>query len=111
MNLQIPRRTSDVFSSLWPWFFFTAAFESLLAAIALVLIPSENGISVARLGVLALLAAFFFTGIYLGFNSRHQRVRFDLLARSPVIISSALLVLISNLLLFLLLRSSVCLVN
>ncbi len=102
MNLQIPRRTSDVFSSLWPWFFFTAAFESLLAAIALVLIPSENGISVARLGVLALLAAFFFTGIYLGFNSRRWGARFDLLARPPVIISSALLVLSSSLLLFLL---------
>ena len=42
---------TNSFSKLWPWFFFAAAFESLLAVIALLLVPSESGLSLARLGV------------------------------------------------------------
>ena len=88
-------------SKFWPWFFFTAAFESLAAIVALLLIPSESGISIARFGLIAILALFFFAGIYLGFFARRSISRFDFLIRTPFIISSALLVLISSLLLFL----------
>ncbi|HQX02393.1 MAG TPA: hypothetical protein PLQ94_09800, partial [Anaerolineales bacterium] len=88
-------------TKFWPWFFFTAAFESLAAIVALLLIPSESGISIARFGLIAILALFFFAGIYLGFLARRSISRFDFLIRTPFIISSALLVLISSLLLFL----------
>ncbi len=90
------------FSKYWPWFFFTAAFESLLAILALLLLPSESGLSAARLGLLAILLLFFFAGIYLGFReaARRDSSRFDV--RTPFIISSALLSLSSSLILFLL---------
>ena len=45
--------------------------------------------------------SFFFAGIYLGFFARRNISRFDFLIHTPFIISSALLVLISSLLLFL----------
>ena len=61
------------FSKYWPWFFFTAAFESLLAILALLLLPSESGLSAARLGLLAILLLFFFAGIYLGFREAARR--------------------------------------
>ncbi len=89
-------------SKVWPWFFFTAAFESLLAIVALLRIFSENGLSSARLGLLAILALFFFAGMYLGFSARRGISRFDLLARTSVINSCALLSLTSSLFLFLL---------
>jgi hypothetical protein len=90
------------FSKYWPWFFFTAAFESLLAILALLLLPSESGLSLARIGLLAILTLIFFAGIYFGFIARHDSSRFDSLARTPLILSSALLSLTSSLLLFLL---------
>ncbi len=86
-------------SKYWPWFFFTTAFESLLAILLLYLVPSESGLSLARAGLLAILALFFFTGIYFGFRDSS---RFDLAARAPIILSSALLSLTSSLILFLL---------
>lgn len=89
------------FTRLWPWFFFAAAFQSLLAFTALAAIPSE-GLSLARLGLLGILFAVFLAGIYLGFLARRGPIRFDELARTPFIISSALLSLTSSLLLFLL---------
>jgi hypothetical protein len=90
------------FSKYWPWFFFTAAFESLLAILALLHLPSESGLSIARLGLLAILAIFFFVGIYWGYVSRRNSSKFDSFARPAVIIPCAILTLISNLLLFLL---------
>jgi hypothetical protein len=102
MNSQNNKKTSEVFSHFWPWFFFTTAFESLLAILLLLLVPSEGGLSFARLGVLAILALFFFAGIYLGFIARRDLSRFDLASRTPFIFSSALLFLTSSLILFLL---------
>jgi hypothetical protein len=96
------KTSNNKFSFLWPWFFFTTAFESLLAILLLLLIPSESGLSLARLGLLAILAFFFFVGIYLGFIALHNPSRFDLAARTYFIFSSALLSLTSSLVLFLL---------
>jgi hypothetical protein len=96
------KKTSEAFSRLWPWFFFATAFESLLAVLLLCLIPSENGLSPARLSLLGILALFFFAGIYLGFIARRDSSRFDWMARTSLIISSALLSLTSSLILFLL---------
>jgi hypothetical protein len=104
MNSQTQNKTSEIFSHLWPWFFFTAAFESIIAIIALLLIPSEGGISFARFSLLAILALFFFAGMYLGVRetARRDSSRVEWMARLPFIISSALLSLTSSLLLFLL---------
>ncbi|MBC7876441.1 MAG: glycosyltransferase family 39 protein [Anaerolineales bacterium] len=96
------KETSEVFSLLWPWFFFAAAFESLFAILALLLVPSESGISFARISLLSILVIFFFAGIYLGFIARRDLSRFNSIARTPFILSSALLSLTSSLLLFLL---------
>jgi len=94
-------QTFKVFSK-WPWFFFTTAFESLLAILLLLLIPSESGLSLARLGLLGILAFFLFAGIYFGIVARRDPTRFDLALRTPIIFFSALLSLISSLALFLL---------
>jgi len=93
-------KPSQTFSHLWPWFFFAAAFESLLAALALLLVPSESGVSLARMALLGVLALFFFCGIYLGFIARRASFRFD--QYTPAIILSALLFLTSGLIMFLL---------
>ena len=66
------------------------------------LIPSESGLSLARLGLLAILALFFFAGIYWGLIARRDSSRFDWAARTPFIFTSALLSLTSGLVLFLL---------
>ncbi len=89
------------FAKFLPWFFFAAAFQSLLAAIALLRVPSE-GLSLARLGLLGIIAIIFFSGIGLGLYSRRDLTRFERLGAMPVILSSALLSLTSGLILFLL---------
>ena len=99
MTLQTP---SSKFSYLWPWFFFTTAFESLLAILLLYLVPSESGLSFARLGLLAILALLFFAGIYWGIIARRDSSRFDRAVRTPFIFTAALLALTSGLILFLL---------
>lgn len=102
MNSNTPKKTSEVFSNFWPWFFFAAAFQSLLAVLALLLVPSENGLSLARIGLLAVLIAFLFGWIYLGFLARRNSHRFDSFARTPLILSATLLSLTFSLILFLL---------
>jgi hypothetical protein len=102
MISQTPSSASKIFSHLWPWFFHTAAFESLLAILLLYLVPSESGLSIARLGLLAILALFFFAGIYFGFIARRDLTRFSFAARTSFIFSFALLSLVSSLILFLL---------
>jgi len=96
------KKNINNFSHLWPWFFFTTAFESLLAIVLLLLVPSESGLSLARLGLIGILALFFFAGIYLGNIARRDSSRFDLASRTPFIFSSAFLALTSSLILFLL---------
>jgi len=83
----------------WPWFFLAAAFESLLAIISLLLIPSE-GLSMARLALLGVLFLFFAGGIYLGFRVRSLDL--GSFARPSFIYAAALLVWTSGLALFLL---------
>ncbi|MBE0671784.1 MAG: glycosyltransferase family 39 protein, partial [Anaerolineales bacterium] len=95
-------KTSRTASNFWPWFFFATAFQFLLAVFALLLVPSEGGLSVARTTLLAILFLFFFAGLYFGFIARRDPLRFDQLASTPVILSSTLLSLVSGLLLFLL---------
>src|SRR5687768_8351891 len=90
------------FTRYWPWFFFTAAFESLVAILALLLIPSEGGLSLARMALLGILALFFAGGMVLGFRARRNTDRFDGFTRTPFILTSALLALTCSLLLFLL---------
>ncbi len=102
MNSQTLKETSEVFPRYWPWFFFTAAFESLVAILALLLIPSEGGLSLARIALLGTLILFFTGGMVLGFRARRDPAQLDRFARAPLILSSALLALTCGLLLFLL---------
>ena len=102
MNSQTPTKTSKVFANYWPWYFFTTAFESLLAILLLLLVPSESGLSLARLGLLGILVLFFSAGIYWGIIARRDTSRFDWAARTPFIFIAALLALASGLVLFLL---------
>lgn len=90
------------FSKLWPWFFFAAAFQSLFPIIALLVIPSESGLSLARLGLLGILAFFFLIGIYFGFAARKHSSTFDKFAGAPAIFLFTLLSLTSGWSLFLL---------
>lgn len=101
MNSQTDKKTSEVFSPFWPWFFFAAAFQSLLAVGALLAVPSE-GISLARLALLGILFLIFLCGMILGFIVRRNPARFDRFAAAPAIAISALLSLTFSLLLFLL---------
>ncbi|KAA0273630.1 MAG: hypothetical protein EDM79_09565 [Chloroflexi bacterium] len=88
------------FTNLLPWYFFAAAFQSLLAISALLRVPSE-GLSLARLALLAVMAVFIISGIGLGFYSRRNLVRFERFITTPALISSALLSLAFGLTLFL----------
>jgi hypothetical protein len=89
------------FTKFWPWFFFAAAFQSLLALAVLLLVPSER-LSLARIGLLGILTLFLFGGILLGLVARRDPSQFDRFARTPYILSSALLILTSGMILFLL---------
>ncbi len=93
---------TNSFSKYWPWFFLTAAFESLFAIAALLLVPSEGGLSFARLALLGVLFLLFVSASFLGFRARRDPAQFESLARTPFILSAALLSLISSLTLFLL---------
>jgi hypothetical protein len=94
--------SSNSFSRYWPWFFFAAAFESLLAIVVLLLVPSESGLSLQRLALLGVLAAIFIATIFFGMHARRDSTQFDSLANTPFLISAALLLLTSGLTLFLL---------
>jgi hypothetical protein len=94
--------TSKSFSRYWPWFFFAAAFESLIAAAVLLLVPSESGLSPARLALLGVLAFIITAAIFLGMRARRDSTQFDSLTGTPAFISATLLFLLSGLSLFLL---------
>jgi hypothetical protein len=96
------KQISNSFSRYWPWFFFAAAFESLLAVVVLLLVPSESGLSPARLALLGGLAFMAIAATLLGMRARHDSTRFDSLAGTPLLISATLLSLLSSLALFLL---------
>jgi hypothetical protein len=89
------------FTKFWPWFFFAAAFQSLLALAALLLIPSER-LSLARIALLGAISFFLLVGLILGFIARRDSSKFDRFACAPYILSSTLLILTASLLLFLL---------
>ncbi|GAB4398822.1 MAG: hypothetical protein OHK003_21880 [Anaerolineales bacterium] len=89
------------FAKFLPWFFFAAAFQSLIAIAALLRVPSE-GLSLARLALLGAMGAIFLIGMGLGVSARRNFSRFERLFTTPVILSSALLSLTFGLLLFLL---------
>lgn len=89
------------FTNLLPWYFFAAAFQSLFAIAALLRVPSE-GLSFARLALLAVMAFLFLSGIGLGLYSRRNPTRFERLFTTPTVISSTLLTLTFSLILFLL---------
>lgn len=88
------------FFKLLPWFFFTAAFQSLLAVLALLRVPSE-GVSLARLALLGVMGVLFLAAIGLGLYARRNLPRFERFFTTPVIFSSALLTLTLSLTLFL----------
>lgn len=102
MSSQNSIETSRVFSNFWPWFFFATAFQSLLAVVSLLFVPSEGRLSLARIALLAILLLFFLAGSYYGFVAHRDFSRFDRLATTRIILFSTLLFLISSLLLFLL---------
>ncbi|KXK10593.1 MAG: hypothetical protein UZ14_CFX002003201 [Chloroflexi bacterium OLB14] len=86
-----------------PWFFFAAAFQSLIPILTLLSIPTENGISIARLALLAILFLFLITGIYLGFRTSKDSSSLNLfLTRTSSILATTLLSLTCGLILFLL---------
>lgn len=86
-----------------PWFFFAAAFQSLVPINILLSIPTENGISFARLALLGVLFLFFIAGIYLGFHTRKDSSTLNLfLTRTSSILITSLLFLTCSLVLFLL---------
>lgn len=86
-----------------PWFFFAAAFQSLIPIIALFTIPTENGISIARLALLAILFFFFVASIYVGFVTRKNFLSLNLfLTQTSSIIFTTLLLIVCGLVLFLL---------
>lgn len=86
-----------------PWFFFAAAFQSLIPIFILFSIPTENGISVARLALLGILFLFFIVGIYLGFHARKDSSKLNIfLTRTLSILTTSLLSLTCGLILFLL---------
>lgn len=87
-------------SKIWPWYFFAAAFESLLAIVILLRIPSEGGISAARLAILGILAVFFFGGLVLGFRSDRYDSFLGQASSLSWILSSAALGLSSGFALF-----------
>ncbi len=89
------------FTNLLPWYFFAAAFQSLLAIAALLRVPSE-GISLARLGLLGVMALLFLSSIGLGLYSRRNLTRFERFWTTPALLSSALLFLVFAVILFLL---------
>ncbi|MBI3164935.1 MAG: glycosyltransferase family 39 protein [Chloroflexi bacterium] len=89
------------FTNLLPWYFIAAAFQSLLAIAALLRVPSE-GISLARLALLAVMAVILLGGIGLGLYSRRNLIRFEGFFTTPIILSSTLLSLLLSLILFLL---------
>ena len=89
------------FSKYLPWFFFAAAFQSLIAVVALLRVPSE-GLSIARLALLGAIGGVFLSGIGSGLYARRNPSRFEWLFTTPVILSSALLSLTFSLFLFLL---------
>jgi len=86
-------------SRLWPRFFFAAALESFVAIGVLLLIPSEAGLSLARLGMLGILALFGGAGAYLGFHPPWSPER---LARTSNMLIAVLVALASSAALFLL---------
>ncbi len=88
------------FTNLLPWYFFAAAFQSLIAITALLRVPSE-GVSLARLALLAVMAVILLSGIGLGLYSRRNPTRFERLWTTPAVLSSALLSLALGLTLFL----------
>ena len=89
-------------TNLWPWFFLTTVIESVFALIQLLRIPSEGGLSVARLGLLGVLSFIAIASVIGGFFSRRDPARFEVVVSTPFIFSSALLALTSSLTLFLL---------
>lgn len=88
------------FSNVLPWFFFAAAFQSLLAILTLLRVPSE-GLSFARLALLGAIGILFISGIGLGLYARRSLTRFERFFTMPVIVTSALLTLTFGLTLFL----------
>jgi hypothetical protein len=95
-------QTSKVFSRFLPWLSFATAFESLLAVLLLLFVPSESGLSPARLALFGILALFFFAGIFLGFSARRGLTYFDRALSTPFIFLCSFAALISSLILFLL---------
>jgi hypothetical protein len=98
MTLQI----SKGFSRFAPWLFFATAFESLLAILFLLFVPSEHGLSFARLALLGILALFFLAGIILGITANRGLIHFDWALRTPFIFLCFFVGLSSSLTLFLL---------
>jgi hypothetical protein len=86
----------------WPWFFFAAAFESLLFVGILFSIPSESGLSFARSLLLSILLLAFVVSVTRGLRSRHSTASLDALPRNILILFGSLLSLTSGLALFLL---------
>lgn len=90
------------YSNLWPWFFLAAAFESLIAALWLLLIPSEGGLSPARLAVLSIIIALLAAGMFGWHLTRRKLHGMQALVNARNITISSLLFLTFGLFLFLL---------
>ena len=84
------------------WFFFASAVESILALTGLLLIPSEDGLSFARLSMLGFLCLCALVFIYFGIRIRKRGGFLTGAGQRIGLISGSLLALISGASLFLL---------
>lgn len=82
-------------------FFFFAALQAFVAAVALGRVPAE-GLSLARLILFGLISLLFLLSVGLGLTARRDATRFERWLSTPIIFSSALLSAIFGLTLFLL---------
>jgi hypothetical protein len=90
------------FRNFWPWYFFAAAFESLVFIGVLFSIPSESGLSLGRFALISVLLLVFILSISFGIHARHDTASLDALPRRPLIAVSTLLAATCGLALFLL---------
>jgi len=95
-------QTSKVFLRFLPWLFFATAFESFISVLLLLLVPSESGLSPARLALLGIPTLLFLGGFFLGFAARRSLTLFDWAFSTPFILLCSFVTITTGLFLFLL---------
>ncbi|MBM3125145.1 MAG: hypothetical protein FJZ87_08715, partial [Chloroflexi bacterium] len=84
------------------WFFFASAVESILALVALLSIPSEQGLSLARLSMLGFLCLCVLVFVYFGIRAWKRRGLLSGAGQSIGLVAGPIIALISGASLFIL---------